>query len=231
MEMCGEDQQEVKNSGIYRITCVANNHFYYGSSINLKNRFRNHINKLRAGSHRNKRLQRIFDKYGEASLTFEVIKYCDPCFVLDSEQEYLNEYASSPNCVNFCKDAKAPMAGLKFSDDHKKKMSDSQIRNKYTFYYEGGKVESFDSLKLAGDRFGVKRGIVSKWFKRKNLGKNHGILQKSNIIKAEKSGDENVVLLPYQYKTEPWILAGATSKTEYYRELRRKNKSYEETNN
>lgn len=218
--MFGKSQQEVKNSGIYRITCVANNHFYYGSSINLKSRFRNHINKLRAGSHRNNRLQRIFNKYGEASLTFEVIKYCDPNFILDSEQEYLNEYASSADCVNFCKDAKAPMAGLKFSDEHKKKMSDSQVKNKYTFYYACGKVESFNSLKLAGDRFGVKRSIVSKWFKRKNLGRNHGILQTSSIIKAEKSGDKRITLLPYQYRQESWVLAGASSKSDYYRKKR-----------
>ena len=137
---------------------------------------------------------------------------------MDSEQEYLNEYASSADCVNFCKDAKAPMAGLKFSDEHKKRMSESQTRNKYTFHYTCGKVESFDSLKLAGDRFGVKRSIVSKWFKRKDLGRNHGILQTSSIIKAEKSGDECITLLPYQYKQEPWVLAGATSKTKYYKD-------------
>lgn len=218
--MFGENQQEVKNSGIYRITCVANNHFYYGSSIDLKSRIKNHLNKLRSGCHRNKRLQRIFDKYGESSLTFEVIKYCHPSFVLDEEQEYLDQHISNENCVNFCKSASAPMAGLKFSDEHKKRMSDSQVRNKYTFYYACGKVESFNSLKLAGDRFGVKRAIVSKWFKRKDLGQNHGILQTSKIIKAEKSGDKNITLLPHQYKQEPWILAGASSKSDYYRKKR-----------
>ena len=215
--MFGKSQQEVKNSGVYRITCVANNHFYYGSSINLKSRIKNHLSKLRSGCHRNKRLQRIFDKYGECSLTFEVVKYCDPSFILDEEQEYLDKNISNENCVNFCKSAKSPMAGIKFSSEHKKKMSESQTRNKYTFYYECGKIELFDSLKLAGDRFGVKRAIVSKWFKRKNLGRSHGILRTSNIIKAEKSGDENIVLLPWDYKKEPWILAGATSKSDYYR--------------
>ena len=215
--MFGENQQEVRNSGIYRITCVANNHFYYGSSINLKSRIKNHLSKLRAKCHRNKRLQRIFDKYGESSLTFEVIKYCDPSFILDEEQGYLDENISNENCVNFCKSAKAPMAGLRFSDKHKKKMSESQVRNKYTFHYGCGKIESFDSLKATGDRFGVKRAIVSKWFKRKNLGRSHGILRISNIIKAEKSGDEDIVLLPWDYKKEPWMLSGATSRTDYYR--------------
>jgi group I intron endonuclease len=221
MEMFGKDQQEVRNSGIYRISCVANNHFYYGSSINLKSRIKNHLSKLRAKCHRNKRLQRIFDKYGESSLTFEVVKYCDPSFILDEEQEYLDEHISNENCVNFCKSAKSPMAGVKFSVEHKKKMSESQARNKYTFYYECGKIESFDSLKIAGDRFGVKRAIVSRWFKRKNLGRSHGILRTSNIIKAEKSGDKDIVLLPWDYKKETWMLAGATSKSDYYR-LKRK---------
>lgn len=219
--MLGQNQQEIRNSGIYRITCIANNHFYYGSSINLKSRIKNHLSKLRAKCHRNKRLQRIFDKYGESSLTFEVVKYCDPSFILDEEQEYLDEYISNENCVNFCKSAKSPMAGVKFSVTHKKKISESQARNKYTFYYECGKIELFDSLKIAGDRFGVKSNIVSRWFKRKNLGRSHGILRTSNIIKAEKSGDQDIVLLPWDYKKESWMLAGATSKTGYYRSKRK----------
>ena len=218
--MLGQNQQEIRNSGIYRITCIANNHFYYGSSINLKSRIKNHLSKLRAKCHRNKRLQRVFDKYGESSLTFEVVKYCEPSFILDKEQGYLDENISNENCVNFCKSANAPMAGLKFSNEHKKKMSESQVRNKYIFYYACGKVESFNSLKLAGDRFGVKRAIVSKWFKRKDLGRSHGILQTSKIIKAEKSGDKDVTLLPYQYKNESWVLAGASSKSDYYRKKR-----------
>lgn len=215
--MLRENQQEIKNSGIYRITCIANNHFYYGSSVNLKSRIKNHLNKLKSGCHRNKRLQRIFDKYGESSLTFEVVKYCDPNFILDEEQEYLDKHVPNRNCVNFCKNAKAPMSGVKFSNEHKRKISESQFRNKYTFYYECGKIESFNSLKLVSEKFGVKSAIVSKWFKRKNLGRSHGVLQTSKIIKAEKTGDENVTILPWEYKKESWILAGASSKSDYYR--------------
>ena len=88
------------------------------------------------------------------------------------------------------------------------------------FYYACGKVESFNSLKLAGESFGVKSSIVSKWFKRKDLGRNHGTLQTFKIIKAEKSGEKNVILLPYKYKKESWILAGASSKSDYYRKKR-----------
>ena len=200
MEVFKGNQQKINNSGVYKITCIDNDHFYYGSSINLEARFKNHIGRLKSGSHRNSRLQRIFNKYGESSLIFEVVQYCDPSFVLDAEQEYLDQYNHHVDCVNFCKNAKAPMTGLKFSEEHKKKISDSQVRNKYVFSYSCGKLESFNSLKLAGYKFNVKSSIVSRWFKRKNLGRSHGTLRMFNVIKAEKSGDENIVLLPYEYK-------------------------------
>lgn len=209
------------NSGIYKITCSANGHYYYGSSVNLQSRFRNHINKLRSQKHRNHRLQRIFNKYGEESLVFEVVKYCSKHSTIAFEQKYLDAHTSHKNCINFCKSASAPMAGLKFSENHKRKIAESQYRNKYIFTYSDGKIKEFNSLTCVSKHFGVKNAIVSKWFKRKDLGRNHGILQSNNIIKAEKIGDENITLLPYNYSIEPWILAGATSKTQYYREKRK----------
>lgn len=221
MEVLWKNKQEVVNSGIYRISCVANGHFYYGSSIDIRKRFSNHISKLRSGKHRNKRLQRIFHKYGEASLTFEIVRYCDPSFVLDVEQEYLDEHVSNEYCVNFCKSAKSPMSGVRFSDEHKKRISESQVKNNYKFHFSSGLIESFNSLRSVGKRFNVKPSIVSKWFKRKNLGRKHGILCSSGVVKAEIQGESNVVLLPWSYKDEPWVLAGATSKSDYYRKIRK----------
>jgi hypothetical protein len=113
------------------------------------------------------------------------------------------------------------MAGLKFSEDHKRKMAESQYRNKYIFTYSDGKIEEFNSLTCVSKRFGVKNAIVSKWFKRKDLGRNHGILQSNNIIKAEKIGDKNIILLPWKYKQEQWQIAGAKNKTKYYKEKRK----------
>lgn len=190
------------NSGVYKITCNTNNHFYYGSSVNIKSRFQNHICKLRTEKHRNKRLQRIYIKYGEDSLIFEIVEYCDIGMVLECEQKYINKHFENPNCINFCKHAKAPMAGLTFSKDHKRKISESQIRNKYLFHYSNGDIMAFNSLKNAGDFFKTKPSIVSKWFKRKDLGRCHGILPKLGVIKAEKMGDKNIVLYPWKYKSK-----------------------------
>jgi len=207
-----------KRAGVYEIEIAG--YRYYGSSINIYARKQNHIAKLRSGKHRNQRLQRCFDKYGEDAVAFKILVLCDEEYVLDEEQKYLDENIGNDNCLNFCKSASAPMAGIKFSDNHKKKMSESQVRNKYIFYYDCGKIESFDSLKLAGDRFGVTRAIVSRWFKRKNLGRKHGILQVNNVVKAEKIGDKNIVLMPYKYKQEPWQIAGASSKRQNYKKIK-----------
>lgn len=204
-----------KRAGVYEIEIAG--HRYYGSSVNIEARKRSHIAKLRSGTHRNKRMQRCFDRYGEGAFTFKVLVLCDEESVLREEQKYLDENVGRDNCLNFCKDAAAPMAGVKFSDNHKKKISESQARNKYVFYYESGETEVFNSLRNAGNKLGYKPSVVSRWFKRKNLGRKHGTLRTLNIVKAEKTGCEPVVLLPYKYKQEPWQLAGATSKTQYYK--------------
>lgn len=211
------------NSGVYKITCSVNSNYYYGSSVNLKSRFKNHISKLRLQKHRNHRLQKTFNKYGENSFIFEVVEYCDPLLTTSYEQKYLDAHTAHNKCMNFCKSAFAPMAGIKFSEEHKRKMAEVQFRNKYIFTYQNGNIKEFNSLTEVSNAINVKKTNISRWFKRKNLGRNHGILNSLGVVKAEKTGDENIVLNPYGYKQEPWILAGASSKTQYYRE-KRKNK-------
>ena len=210
------------SAGVYKITCKSNGHYYFGSSIKIELRLKNHISKLKAENHRNHRLQRIYNKYGIDSLMFEVVEYCSPEKTLIVEQKFLDKYANDENCINFCKDAKAPMKGLKFSEHHKRKMSESQIRNKYIFTFSDGEKKTFNSLTGISRFFNVRNSIVSRWFKRKDLGRKHGLLFQNNVVKAEKTGDENITLNPYQYKQESWILNNYTSRTQYYRDRRKK---------
>jgi len=207
-------------AAVYKITCTENGQYYFGSSVNIASRFKNHIAKLKSKNHRNHRLQRIVNKYGIGSLIFEIVKKCDREDTLIKEQYFLNNHLSDNNCINFCKDAKAPMRGLKFSEKHKRKISESQIRNKYIFTFSDGEKKIFNSLTEVGKFFNIKRNsIVSRWFKRKNLGRKNGLLFQNNVVKAEKTGDENITLNEYQYKQEPWILSNSTSKSKYYKDL------------
>lgn len=204
-----------KRSGIYRIDIGGN--FYYGSSVNLDARIKNHISKLRAGKHRNARLQRCFNKYGESDLLFTIVEMCRKEDTLLLEQKYLSEGVGKSNCLNFCKDAFAPMKGISFSIEHKKKISLSQAKNKYTFYFNEGKTANFSSLREIAEYFNVIPALVSKWFKRKNLGRKNGVLFMSGVIKVSIEGSVTKELLPFPYKEEPWVLAKATSKSQYYR--------------
>jgi group I intron endonuclease len=62
--------------GIYSITNKLNDKIYVGSSVDIKNRWRQHKHSLRKGSHPNKHLQSSWDKYGEASFEFSVLEEC-----------------------------------------------------------------------------------------------------------------------------------------------------------
>jgi predicted GIY-YIG superfamily endonuclease len=207
--------------GVYKITCKSNGHYYYGSSVNMEARFRNHLSKLHTKKHRNHRLQRLFEKYGEDSLIFETVEVCERNMTTEVEQKYLDVHVSDPLCINFSRDATAPMRGLKFSETHARRISEAQSVNKYIFTFECGKVEEYTSLRHAAKRFNVRPASVSEWFKRPNLGRKHGTMVGLGIIKAEKIGAEPVTLLPFPYREQPWVLAGATSRGEYYRQKRR----------
>lgn len=63
-----------KQSGIYKITCIANNSFYIGSCKEFKRRYRGHLGSLRRGTHHSKKMQNVFNKHGENSFVFEVIE-------------------------------------------------------------------------------------------------------------------------------------------------------------
>ena len=113
------------------------------------------------------------------------------------------------------------MSGIKFSEEHKSKISESQQKNTYTFYYSCGKKDVFRSFKQIGDVFGVKNNIISKWIKRKNLGRTNGTLFKNNVIKIDICGELNKIILPFEYRKEKWEIEGASSRTQYYREKRK----------
>ena len=66
-------------SGIYRIRIdrgVAPPKFYIGQAAIFEKRWASHLRTLRLGKHKNQPLQRAFAKYGEVSLSFEILLIC-----------------------------------------------------------------------------------------------------------------------------------------------------------
>lgn len=76
---------------VYKIECKPSGRCYYGRSQELEKRWRAHKNLLRKNEHRNIELQSDWNKFGEATFSFEVL------YELDSleesmrvEQEHIN---------------------------------------------------------------------------------------------------------------------------------------------
>lgn len=64
----------MKMGVIYKLTCIANNYYLYGSTLNFNKRLSSYINPLRRGKYKNDILQRCYNKYGEESLKFEIVQ-------------------------------------------------------------------------------------------------------------------------------------------------------------
>lgn len=91
---------DLELTGIYKITNKVNNKYYIGStSESFLMRWKNHINALRKGKHKNIHLQNAFIKYGEESFIFTILEICKKENCLLREQIYLDSSDSS-NCYN-----------------------------------------------------------------------------------------------------------------------------------
>ena len=160
------------NSGVYLILNTKNNHKYVGSSINLSERERIHIRQLNKQAHSNAHLQSAWNKYGEDTLTFEVLEYWEPEFLISMEQWWMNmlrlEYniaqvAGSPLGYTHTKEARAKMSvankGRRHTEESKANISAAQIGNKYAL---GHKQTDEHKAKISAAAMGNKRFLGRK---------------------------------------------------------------------
>lgn len=113
-----------QTSGIYKITCTANNKIYIGSSQNMQKRCWQHRTDLKGQYHRNIYLQRAFDKYGMTSLIFEVVEFVELDLLLEREQYWIDTLLTTiPNGFNIALSTESNMRGRKFTPEHRAKIS------------------------------------------------------------------------------------------------------------
>lgn len=90
-----EDSKVV--AGIYKIYSLDNlNRVYYGSSVNLRQRFRRHRLELSKGVHKNSYLQRVYNKNTNSDMVFEVVEITiiELKLLRDLESQYINSHIS-----------------------------------------------------------------------------------------------------------------------------------------
>lgn len=136
--------------GVYRIVNKVNEKVYVGQSINIKARWKDHINSLNRGDSRCTVLQRAWNKYGQENFSFEILELCSEDMLDEVEIKYINIYASCSKGYN------VESGGNKnkcLSDETKQKIREAHI----------GKTVSEDvRQKMSKSRIGENNGMYGK---------------------------------------------------------------------
>lgn len=152
--------------GVYCIENKVNFKRYVGSSINMKERLRNHKNKLKRNKHVNNYLQNAFNKYGIDNFNFLIIcEVQNKDDLLKVEQYYIDLYNSfyDSNGYNIRRDASSNL-GFKHAEETKAKLSKiskKRFAKKENHNRYGVPVSSETRRKLSESR----KGIKSFWYK------------------------------------------------------------------
>lgn len=89
-----------KSPGIYKISCSKTDKVYIGETINLSQRLQKHFSLLRKNSHSNPIWQNIFNKYGEDTMSVEVLEYLDTTDEYTLKKVEQNWQSKFPTCIS-----------------------------------------------------------------------------------------------------------------------------------
>ena len=78
-------------SGVYRIVNMRNGKVYVGSSRDVASRIINHRDRLAAGNHPNRHLQRAWHRHGAEAFVFAVIELVSPSEIWTREQFHIDQ--------------------------------------------------------------------------------------------------------------------------------------------
>lgn len=186
-------------NGIYKIESkIKPERIYIGSAININKRWGDHLRDLKDNKHHSIKLQRHFNKYGAADLSFSVLLCCEKEDLIKIEQYFMDSYNTY---FNICKIAGSPL-GMKRSDEMKKKMSILKKGNKYFL----GKHHSEES-KQKNRESNIGKHICSDETRRRLSESHKGKTGRIPWNKGKKDSDE-----VRQKKSESRITSFATKR-------------------
>ena len=201
--------------GVYKIINIVNGKVYIGQSINIKARWKDHINSLNRGDSRCTLLQRAWNKYGQNNFTFEIVELCAEDMLDETETKYISLYDSCNvnkgynielgGNVNKClsdetkqkiRDARI---GVKASNETREKMSESRRGDKNPMYGQAHSDEAREKMsKAKKGKPGHPRSNYQKECARlANLGKEVSEETRNKISKANQGK------IPYNKNLRP----------------------------
>ena len=131
------------DTGIYKIVNKINGKVYVGQSVNMKNRYAQHLNSLRKNEHYNRYLQRSFNKYKEKSFYAEVVEFCEPEELNQKEKYWIKKFKSEYNDYGY----NAPYAYIIFDEYDKIKINNTRRKYNKIIFTEEVKSKISNSLK------------------------------------------------------------------------------------
>jgi len=137
----------MNTSGIYAIKCIANGKVYIGQGANIRVRKNGHFSNLRRGCHKNKHLQRSFNKHGESSFIFCVIEYASVEMLDASELFWISFFKSNDGIHGYNSEP----------GGYRSRIISEETRAKISAAQKGGKRSAESNAKRSATLIGRKR--------------------------------------------------------------------------
>ena len=142
-------------TGVYRIRCLSTGKLYVGSAASsFRERWSEHRRDLRRNRHHSPRLQRAWNKYGEAAFVFEIVEVTERENAVAVEQKYLDlwKVANKRYGFNICPTA-GSLLGVKRSAETCEKIA-AALRGKP--FTESRKAN------ISSGRKGIKASLITR---------------------------------------------------------------------
>lgn len=188
--------------GVYKIANNINGKVYIGQSVNIKNRWKDHINALNRGDSNCTLLQRAWNKYHQENFSFEILELCSEDMLDEIEIKYIDVYDAVNNGYNIelggnknkhlSKETKQKIReshlGKTVSDEVRRKMSESRTGDKNPMY---GQTHSEEARKKISEARKNKPGHPQTDYQKEcarlaNLGKDVSEETRKKISEANK---------------------------------------------
>ena len=205
------DDQKSK-MGIYQIRCLVDGRIYVGSTINFSQRWKEHKRLLNRDKHWSRLLQKAWDEYGSRNFIWEILEYVyDPNVLLMIEDEYIRRLKSAnrrfgfnlkPSSERMSEESRRKLSDTmtgrkrkKFSEEHKRKISESNLGRKWSEESKqkmseariGMKYSDESKEKMGKHRIGKKHSEETKQKMREaRLGKKHSEESKQRMREAQR---------------------------------------------
>lgn len=177
--------------GIYRIICTLTEKIYVGSAVNLSERLHHHFSHLRLNNHKNPKLQRAWNKYGEDAFTFEILELVLIPEMLTAREQYwfskLNPFGKRG--YNIARVAGSNLGGT-HTPETREKLRQAKLGKKLSPEHAEKSRKASLGNKLTPEQLERRRGrVVSEETRAKRRGKKWTPEQKARL-KATRNTPE-----------------------------------------